>query len=150
MRAKIEKIDRFIVRCFRRYGHWLHRVSLGLLFIWFGLLKPFGHKTTSSLLAHVVYWGRPDTIVLILGWWEVLIGICLIFRRLVRMAVALLLVRLVGVVLAFVLKADVCWEHYPLAPTPEGQYLIKDLVIFFATIAIAGMVREESTSNHYH
>lgn len=149
MRATVGKIDDFLLANFRRYGHWLHRVSLGLLFIWFGLLKPLGHTTTTSLLAHTVYWGSPDLVALLLGWWEVAIGVCLIIRPLVRVALALLVIRLPGIILAFILKPDVCFYQFPFAPTPEGQYLIKDLAIFFASAAIAGSLREQSTPEHY-
>jgi uncharacterized membrane protein YkgB len=136
--ARIKELDQALIALFLRYGHWLHRVSLGALFIWFGLLKPLGHKTTTSILAHTIYWGDPDVIVVILGWWEVAIGVCLLYRPLVRVAVLLLIVRLPGVILALVLKPEICFFSFPFAPTPEGQYLIKDLVIFIATLAIAG------------
>ena len=144
------QFDRWLIALFLRYAHWVHRVSLGTLFIWFGLLKPLGHKTTSSILAHTVYWGDPETIVLILGWWEVAIGVCLIIRPLVRVAIFLLVLRLPGVILAFILKAEVCFYSFPFAPTPEGQYLIKDLVVFFATLAIAGGLRQEKVPGHFH
>lgn len=150
MRRRIREIDLWIVALFYRYGHWLHRVSLGVLFVWFGLLKPFGHKTTTTLLAHTVYWGKPEVMVPILGWWEVAIGLCLIYRPLVRIALLLLAVRVPGTILAFVLLPGVCFLSIPFIPTPEGQYLVKDLVIFFAAIAIGGSVHEESTTRRYH
>jgi uncharacterized membrane protein YkgB len=140
-----QKLTGFLLR----YGHWLHRISLGVLFIWFGLLKPLGHKTTTSILAHTVYFGDPDITVLVLGWWEVAIGICLLIRPLVRIALLLLVIRLPGVILAFVLKTDVCFFAFPFAPTPEGQYLIKDLVIFIATLAIVGSMRSPREKGHY-
>lgn len=65
--ARVKEFDQWLIGLFLRYGHWLHRVSLGVLFVWFGLLKPLGHKTTSSILAHTIYWGDPESIVLILG-----------------------------------------------------------------------------------
>ncbi len=148
--AKILDADHQIVKVFRRYGHFLHRVSLGALFIWFGLLKPFGQKTTTSLLAHTVYWGEPDVVIPLLGWWEVAIGLCLIYRPCIRIALFLLAIRLPGTLLAFVMLPDVCFLHIPFVPTPEGQYLVKDVVILFAAIAIGGSVREESTSHQYH
>lgn len=43
----VRKFDRWLISLFVRYAHWLHRVSLGLRFICFGLLKPLGHKTTT-------------------------------------------------------------------------------------------------------
>lgn len=148
--TRIREFDKWLISLFLRYAHWLHRVSLGGLFIWFGLLKPLGHKTTTSILAHSVYWGDPESIVLILGWWEVAIGLCLIIRPLVRVAILLLVIRLPGIILAFVLKSEVCFYSFPFAPTPEGQYLIKDLVIFIATLAIAGSLRDERKPGHYH
>jgi uncharacterized membrane protein YkgB len=143
-------IDIWLIDIFLRYAHWLHRVSVGLLFVWFGLLKPLGHDTTTSILAHTVYWGDSHTVMLMLGWWEVLIGICLIIRPLVRVAIVLLLIRLPGVLLAFVLQPEICFYSFPFAPTPEGQYLIKDLVIFIATLAIAGHLNTERKPGHHY
>lgn len=148
--AWVKEFDQWSISLFLRYGHWLHRVSLGVLFIWFGLLKPLGHKTTTSILAHTVYWGDPETVVLALGWWEVAIGVCLLIRPLVRIAIILLVIRLPGVILAFILKPEVCFYSFPFAPTPEGQYLVKDLVVFIATLAIAGGLRDEKKPGHFH
>lgn len=150
MWAQIQHIDDVLLRFFQRYGHRLHRISLGTLFLWFGLLKPLGHETTTSLLAHTVYWGDPDVMVLVLGWWEVGIGLCLLVRPLLRVAISLLALRVPGILLAFLLQTDVCFVTFPFAPTPEGQYLVKDLALFFAALAIAGFIGEESTANHYH
>lgn len=62
----------------------------------------------------------------------------------------LLIIRLPGVILAFVLKPEVCFFSFPFAPTPEGQYLIKDLVIFIATLAIVGSTRLPDKPDQYH
>lgn len=150
MWTQIQTIDALLIQTFRRYGHRVHRISLGILYVWFGLLKPLGHETATSLLAHTIYWGDPDVMVLVLGWWEVLIGLSLIIRPFVRVAVFLLAVRVPGTLLAFLLVPEVLFVAFPFAPTPEGQYLIKDLTLFFATLAIAGFLEEESTPNHYH
>jgi len=88
--------------------------------------------------------------VLFLGWWEVAIGICLIIRPLVRIALVLLVIRLPGILLSFIFKMDICFYQFPFAPTPEGQYLLKDFAIFFATLAIAGSLKEKSTPDKYH
>lgn len=144
MWSRIQKIDTTLIRVFQRYGHRAHRVSLGILFVWFGLLKPLGHETTTSLLAHTIYWGDPEVMVLVLGWWEVVIGVCLLTRSLIRVAVFLLVIRLPGILLAFVLEPETLFVTFPFAPTPEGQYLIKDLTLFLATLAIAGSLEEKS------
>ncbi|NIQ80448.1 MAG: hypothetical protein GTN93_20610 [Anaerolineae bacterium] len=146
----VRQFDLWLIRLFLRYAHWMHRMSLGLLLIWFGLLKPLGQETTTSIVAHSVYWGDPEIIVPLLGWWEVAIGVCLLIRPLVRIAVLLLLIRLPGVILAFILNPDISFYSFPFAPTPEGQYLLKDLVVFIATLAIASGLRNEERPGHFH
>jgi len=146
----LKNIDEALIRFFQRYGHRVHRLSLGVLYVWFGLLKPLGHKTTTSLLAHTIYWGDPEVMVLVLGWWEVAIGLCLLVRPLIRVAIFLLALRLPGILLAFVLEPTVLFVSFPFAPTPEGQYLIKDFTLFLASLAIAGFLEEESTPVRYH
>lgn len=148
--ARLKTLDATLIGLFDRYGHRVHRISLGILFLWFGLLKPLGHDTTTSILAHTIYWGDPDVMVLVLGWWEVAIGLCLLIRPLLRVALLLLVIRLPGILLAFVLMPDVCFVTFPFTPTPEGQYLIKDLALFFAALAIASFIGEESSGTRFH
>lgn len=136
-------IDRKIFSAFHRHGHKIHRISLGLLFVWFGLLKPFGEKTTTSLLAHTIYFFPPEKVLPLLGWWEVAIGLCLMVKPLVRISLFLQFVRIPGTILAFFMHPEVCFVRMPFIPSPEGQYLIKDIVILFAGIAIAGTVYNE-------
>jgi uncharacterized membrane protein YkgB len=61
----------------------------------------------------------------------------------VRIALVLLLLRIPGTLLAFILLPDITFIHFPLVPTPEGQYLIKDVVLFFAAMAIGGSIQHE-------
>ncbi|GIK19378.1 MAG: hypothetical protein DYG93_05385 [Leptolyngbya sp. PLA2] len=139
--SRLDRLDAAIAGWMDRHGHGAHRITLGVYFAWMGLLKVFGLKTGSSLLAHTIYLGSPDVMVPALGWWEAAIGMTLIVRRLNRLALLLLAIRLPGTFLALVLRADVCFDHVPLGPTPEGQYLIKDLMLFAAAMVIGGTVR---------
>ena len=145
----IEQIDETLIEIFHQYGHPAHRISLGVLYVWFGLLKPLGHETTTSVLAHTIYWGDPGVMVLVLGWWEVVIGICLMIWPFLRIGIFLLILRLPGILLAFLLQPEILFASFPFAPTPEGQYLIKDLTLFLATLAIAGQLREHDEPPRY-
>ena len=138
-----------IFGAFYRQSHRVHRLSLGFIFVWFGLLKPFGEKTTTSLLAHTIYFFPPEIILPVLGWWEVAIGLSLIYRPLIKLSIILQFIRIPGTILAFFMHPEVCFIHLPLVPSPEGQYLIKDIVILFAGIAIAGTVYCEKDSCPY-
>lgn len=140
--TQIDNISKKALDVFYTYGHDLHRISLGLIFIWFGLLKPFGAKTTTSLLAETIYLFPPETVLPLLGWWEVAIGVTLIFKSLVDYSIILQLIRIPGTILAFFMLPDVCFVHIPFVPSPEGQYLIKDIIILIAGIEIAGTVHK--------
>jgi hypothetical protein len=65
------------------------------------------------------------------------------YRPFVRVALVLLLLRIPGTLIAFLLQPDLTFVSFPFVPTPEGQYLIKDLVLFFAAMAIGGSIRHE-------
>lgn len=141
LRDRLDRIDAVIAHWMEHLGHGLHRITLGMVFGWFGALKIAGFPTATSILAHTIYLGPPDVMVRILGAWEALIGICLILRPLVRVAIPLLMLRLIGTAMALVLRADVCFQGSPLIPTPEGQYLVKDLMLFGAALVIGGTAR---------
>jgi len=150
MFKQLHRLDRQIIGWMERYSHLLHRVTLGVFFIWLGTLKTFGVSTATSLIAHVVYWGDPQFMVPILGWWEVAIGVCLVFRPLVRVALTLLLIRLPGTALALILLPEICFIDVPFVPTPEGQYLIKDMILIGAALVIGSTINKEKKAGIYH
>jgi len=77
-----------------RYGHLLLRYSLGIVFIWFGGLKPIGLSPAQELVRHTVFWFRPEIFVPILGWWEIAISVGLLFRPLLRITLFLLFLQM--------------------------------------------------------
>jgi uncharacterized membrane protein YkgB len=136
-----ENIDPAIAGWMERHGHLLLRVSLGVVFIWFGALKPFRISPADDLIKRTVYWFPPDVFIPILGAWEVAIGACLLYRPLIRVALLLLFLQMPGTFLPLVLLPEVCFTHIPWAPTLEGQYIIKNLVLISAGIVVGGTVR---------
>lgn len=147
---KIVSFDKRIIRFLKKYSHLIHRESMGVFFVWMGILKVIGYKTNTEIIAHSIYWGDPKIMVYVLGSWEMIIGLCFFVRPLVRIAILLLTIRLPGILLAFVFKMDVCFIHFPLAPTIEGQFLIKDFMVFFAALAIAASLYEKSSAEIRH
>jgi uncharacterized membrane protein YkgB len=124
----------------RSHGVTLLRYSVAIVFVWFGLLKPLGVSPARELVERTVYWVDPQWFIPCLGWWEVLIGVCMLSRPLIRAAIALLALQMPGTFLPLVLLPDVCFVHVPWAPTLEGQYIIKNLVLISAAIVIGGTV----------
>ena len=130
-----------------RWGTLAVRISFGIIFIWFGILKPLGISSAEPLVIATVPWlpvFDGGTWVSIIGWWEVAIGIAFLFRRTIRVAVALLALQMVGTFMPLVLLPDVTFQagHFPYGPTLEGQYIIKNLMIISAALVVGGTVRE--------
>ena len=140
-----QKIDPVIAGWMNRHGHFFLRVSMGVVFIWFGALKFTGISPANELVAQTVYWFPPEVFIPVLGVWEVAIGIGLLIRRLNRAAIFLLLLQMPGTMLPLVLLPQICFTKFPFALTMEGQYIIKNLVLISAAIVIGGTVREEMT-----
>jgi uncharacterized membrane protein YkgB len=146
---RVARIDSRISRFMAAAGPALLRLGLGVVFIWFGLLKPLGVSPAADLVARTVYWSvDPAWFVPALGWWEVAIGVCLIDpgrrlglgRWMTRIGILLLLIQMPGTFLPLVLVPDATWQR-PLVPTMEGQYIIKNLVLIGAALYLGGRVR---------
>ena len=87
---RIDRIDEWIADGLYKYGRIALRVSLSLVFIWFGALKPFGLSPAEELVRRTVYWMDPGFFVPLLGYWEIAIGIGLLIRPLIRVSLLLL------------------------------------------------------------
>lgn len=138
-------IDRPIARFMQKHGTRLLRWSLAVIFIWFGALKYFDLSPANDLVAKTIYWLPPKVFIPILATWEALIGVCLLIRPLIRVAVLLLAGQMVGTFLPLVLLPEVCFLRIPYAPSLEGQYILKNLVIIAAAMVVGGTVRKPST-----
>jgi uncharacterized membrane protein YkgB len=139
---RFDQIDIAIASFMRRHGMYLLRWSIGIVFIWFGALKYTPYSPAADLVASTVTLIPREIFLPILATWEVLIGIGLIVRPLVRVAIALLFAQMGGTFLPLVLLPHVCFTHAPWAPTIEGQYILKNLVIIAAALVIGGSVRD--------
>jgi len=143
MHPRFDKIDLRVARWMHHTGHRIDRILIGGLFLWFGSLKMAGLTSATSIIAKTVYLGDPEITVPMLGAWEAAIGVCLIVRPFLRVALLLLMLRLPGTLLALALKPEVCFDGAIWAPTIQGQYLIKDFVLVGTALIIGGTVRDE-------
>ncbi|MFC6753640.1 hypothetical protein [Halorubrum tibetense] len=141
LQARLDRLDREIARQMDRLGIPALRVALGVVFIWFGGLKVIGGSPAAELVSATVYVVPPDVFVPILGVWEVLIGLCLLYRPLIRVGILLLFLQMPGTFLPVVLLPEVVFVTFPHELTVEGQYIIKNLVIIGAALVVGGTVR---------
>lgn len=147
MNASFQRLDHFITRMMARYGITLLRVSVGIVFFWFGVLKFFPALSPAEDLAartiEALTFGlvQANLSLPILAGWETLIGLGLITGYAMRATLLLLFVQMLGTITPLFLFPQETWTQFPIAPTLEGQYIIKNLVLVSAAIVIGATVR---------
>jgi uncharacterized membrane protein YphA (DoxX/SURF4 family) len=142
-----ERIDRQITRWMARYGILLLRISLGLVFLWFGVLKFFPGLSPAQDLAtdtiELLTFGllEPSVSIIILAVWETLIGLGLIFGVFMRGTLLLLFLQMPGTILPVFFFPEEVFTQFPYALTLEGQYIVKNLVLISAGLVLGATVR---------
>jgi uncharacterized membrane protein YphA (DoxX/SURF4 family) len=138
----VDRVDRALIPFLRRVSVPVLRISLGLVFVWFGLLKIFQVSPVSELVARTVYWVDPDVVVPALGVFEVTVGTLLLFGRALRLAVFLLVAQLVGTFVTFLVLPNVTFrDGNPFLLTVEGEFVVKNLVLISAGLVVGTTVR---------
>ena len=146
--AWFDKIDLVITEWMARHGYRLMRVSIGIVFVWFGFLKFFPGLSPAQDLAirtiTLMSFGLiPDFLIINgLAFWEVLIGIGLISGKFMRETLLLLFLQMAGTFAPIFLFTDEVFTRVPYAPTLEGQYIIKNMVLISAGIVLGGKLRK--------
>lgn len=116
----------------------LLRISFGIIYLWYGVLKFFPGLSPAEELAkktiHNLTFGLiPDDIsIILLAGWEVLVGLLLLINQFPRFAIMLALVHMFCTFLPFIFLPDLTFEHLPYGFSLVGQYILKNLVFIIA------------------
>ncbi|HEY5431358.1 MAG TPA: transposase [Solirubrobacteraceae bacterium] len=119
------------------------RVAVGAIFLGFGILKYFPGVSPAQNLAeattHILFFGLiPGRVAMIfIATLECFIGASLIAGRPLRVALWLLAVEFVGILSPLVLLPARLFSGPHHAPTLEGQYVLKDIILVGAAMVIA-------------
>lgn len=141
--------DRAITRWMARHGITLLRVSLGIVFLWFGALKFFpALPLPQSEELGVRILGRlslgllaPPVAQALLALLECGIGLGLLAGRFLRTVIFLLVGQMIGTFAPMFLYPEEVFARAPLVPTLLGLYIIKNVVLLSAGIVIGATVR---------
>jgi uncharacterized membrane protein YphA (DoxX/SURF4 family) len=137
-----------------QFVHWLARVSLpilrvsmGVVFLWFGALKFFPGLSPATDLAvrtigALTFGLIPrDLSVVLLATLECAIGLGFLTGKYMRLTLILLAFQMVGTLTPLAFFPGEMFVQFPYAPTLEGQYIIKNLVLISAGLVIGATVR---------
>ncbi len=114
------------------------RLSLALVFVWFGALKLAGDSPVAALISATVPWGEPNLVVRTLGVVEVVLGLGLLIGKAQRLLLLALAAHLAGTFLTFVMAPGMTMRHgNPFLLTADGEFVLKNLVLISAAVLLA-------------
>lgn len=141
------RIDQRITAWMADHGLFLLRMSIALIFIWFGALKFIPGASPAESLAYrtidVLTFGlfSEQTILIGLALWEVAIGVGLLVKKFLREVLLLMYIQMLGTLTPVFIFPDEVFYILPYSLTLEGQYIFKNLVVISAGIVLGATVR---------
>ena len=145
--SRYTKFDRDLTAWMAKYGLKFLRISIGLIYVWFGGLKFFeglspaenlSVRTIDTLTFGIL---SEQAILYGLATWETLIGLGLLFNIFLRETLILLYLQILGTFTPLFLFPSEAFIRMPYVPTLEGQYIIKNLIVVSAGIVIGATAR---------
>jgi putative oxidoreductase len=132
------KFEKKTVKTWRKYSIKFLRISLGIVFLWFGILKLLGVSPVEFMIKKTYDFVPFSPLIIVLGIWESLIGLGLILHIFIRTTLFLLWIFVLGVFTSIFFHPELFFNGNPLYLTLEGEFMLKNLIILAASIVIAG------------
>ncbi|MFL6141920.1 MAG: hypothetical protein ACJ72N_08670 [Labedaea sp.] len=138
LRPRLRTAEATAIEKLRRISLPLLRLTIGIVFVWFGALKIGDATPIGDFVARTLPWFDRDFIVPTLGWFEVAMGLAIIAGRLLTLVCAGLVAHLTGTFLSLVMQPEVTFQGgNPLMLTTEGEFVVKNIVFIAAALVIA-------------
>ena len=126
-----------------RYGVATLRYTLAIVFFWFGIIKPFGVSPADPVVSNGIYFLPFDLFFPVLGWWETLVGLGLLYERTVRFAVYLMVFQMLGTMIPLVTVPAMTFVNAPFVPSEVGAYIIKNWVLLSGGLVVLRAIELE-------
>lgn len=117
-------------------------MSIGVAYLWFGMLKFFPHlspaedvagETISLLTFHLI---PKNVSVIMLAIWETSLGILLLLNFRHRLVIYSGIIHMTCTFTPLFLMSDVCFDKHFYSLSLLGQYIIKNLIILSAFLVL--------------
>lgn len=144
---RLEAIELALHRWLIGHSVTFLRVSLGVVFLGFGFLKFFpgvspAENLTAATTSILTFGLAPASVAIVaIACLECVVGLWLLSGRALRGVLVLLAIELVGILSPLVLLAGRLFTGPHHAPTLEGQYVLKDVILVGAVLVLAATAR---------
>ena len=114
----------------------LLRIALGVVFLWFGLLKVFGYDPALPIIAASFPILTTEMGYFILGLFETIIGVTLIFNLFSLITHIALIGHLLGTMSVFFIAPDLMFDPYFPILSLAGEFVFKNTVLLLSGLVI--------------
>jgi uncharacterized membrane protein YphA (DoxX/SURF4 family) len=134
---------------FQKINSWLTqnafnllRISIGVIYVWFGALKFFDNLSPADQLAKdtialITFEMIPNHIsIILLAIWETALGFALIIGSWKRSVFFILLIHMFCTFIPLFFFGEISFTSAPYAFTLVGQYIMKNLIIICAALVL--------------
>lgn len=116
-----------------RFVFLFARISLFIIYFWFGILKVIGDSPAEELVHHLcAITVRPIIddayFIPLFGLFEMLLGVAMLIPQITKISVQVLWLHMFLTVIPLVVLPNDSWQAI-LSPTLVGQYIIKNLAL---------------------
>ena len=124
---------------------WFGRISIFVIYFWFGVLKVLGTSPAESLVQELFDITLPllvtfPTFLMSFGILECLIGIAWLIPRLTFIAFYAVIIHVAFTFIPMVSLPELTWSKF-FTPTIIGQYILKNLVLLTSVLIITRLYR---------
>lgn len=111
------------------------RISIGVIYLWFGVLKFFfglspAEQIASQTIHQLTFGLVPDHVAIqTLAVWECALGVLLISRLFMKTVLIMMFVHMAFTFTPFMFFPHQTFMHYPFDFTLLGQYIMKNIII---------------------
>lgn len=128
----LEAFDRRFITFARAHYFWIARISLFIIYFYFGFLKLIGASPATDLaigFAQKMGMGAyAHELFILLAFVECVIGAMILIPKLTRVALFIMFGHMILVCAPLALYPEAAWSA-PLVPNLEGQYIIKNAAL---------------------
>jgi len=132
-------------------GNALHflRISIGVIYLWFGMLKFFSGLSPAEELAEktlaIISFGliEANYLLFALAFWECTIGVFFLINKQMKYILGLMFLHMIGTLTPFFFFPDLTFTEFPYALTLEGQYIIKNFALITGAMILFVSLEEQ-------
>lgn len=142
--SSLAKFDHIFITFAKNHYALIARIALFVIYFYFGLLKIIGLSPANDLaigFAEKMGFGFiAHELFILLAIVECLIGIMILFPRLTRVAILVMLLHMILVCSPIVLYPEATWSA-PFVPNLEGQYIIKNAALVALALGLVASTK---------